>query len=659
MTRSAGASAPFLLLFLALALAYPGAGSVSGAAPPPQEGPTVAPFEDYRTSVGRFDGGVLRVTLDAVEVGWKPWGEEGPTVPVNAFAADGAAPRVPGPLIRVAAGTPVRVTLRSSLRLPLVVRGLRSRRGGAPGPAPIWAPFLGDSVAVAPGGTAEVEFTPAVPGTYFYYGRVLRGSDEVVPAPLFSGDREDGPFVGVLIVDPPNGPPPPGERIFLMTQWMDREIRDSWDPSLRMMINGRSWPNTERHRYTEGDSVRWRVLNATGIEHPMHLHGFFFRVDARGDQWGERALAPADRPMAVTETVRPGGTVRLTWVPEEPGNWIFHCHLMRHMSGVQGPPSGAGDGGHETSVHPDDPMAGLVVGITIDAAEDGEARPSAPRRRLRLYTGARPGVFGGAPAYGFVLQKGASPPAADSVEIPGSPIVLVRGEPTEIVVHNRLDFPLGVHWHGLELESWADGVPNWSGTPGAVRPPIAPGDSFVVRMTPPRAGSFMYHVHSEPGHQLSQGLYGPFLVVEPGDSWDPETDRVFVLGSLGAVTNAPAAVNGELQPGPMELRAGTSYRFRFMHISPDDEKRVELIRGGESVTWRAVAKDGAELPPSQVRTVPADLEIRVGETFDFLWTPEKAGDLTLRVHTKFDVGPPAFRFGGPPPHTLSVPVRVH
>jgi manganese oxidase len=106
------------------------------------------------------------------------------------------------------------------------------------------------------------------------------------------------------------------------------------------------------------------------------------------------------------------------------------------------------------------------------------------------------------------------------VRFPGSPIVLTRGEPTEIVVLNRADVPLGVHWHGLELESWADGVPGWSGMPGRVSPAIQPGDSFAVRMTPPRAGTFMYHVHSEPGHQLAQGLYGPFLVLEPGERRD-------------------------------------------------------------------------------------------------------------------------------------------
>jgi manganese oxidase len=257
-----------------------------------------------------------------------------------------------------------------------------------------------------------------------------------------------------------------------------------------------------------------------------------------------------------------------------------------------------------------------------------------------------------------VLQEGATPPAADSVRFPGSPIVLTRGEPTEITVLNHADVPLGVHWHGLELESWADGVPGWSGMPGRVSPAVQPGDSFVVRMTPPRAGTFMYHVHSEPGHQLAQGLYGPFLVLEPGQPWDPEADRVFLLGSLGTGEDPPAAVNGRLEPEPIELRAGEAYRLRFMHISPDDDKQVELLSRDEPVTWRFIAKDGADLPPHQVRMQPADLRIHVGETYDFRWVPERAGEYVLRITTTFDRGLLAFPRDAPPPHVAEIPVRV-
>src|SRR5690606_36991912 len=157
--------------------------------------------------------------------------------------------------------------------------------------------------------------------------------------------------------------------------------------------------------------------------------------------------------------------------------------------------------------------------------------------------GRRPGVFGDDAGYGFVLQQGDTPPAADSVAFPGSLIVLTRGEPTTIAVHNNADVPLGVHWQHLEPERWADGVPRWSGRPDATRPAIPPGSTFTVRMTPPRAGTFMYHAHGEPGHQLAQGLYGPFLVLEPGEAWDRETDRLFLLGSLGTGTDAPPAIN--------------------------------------------------------------------------------------------------------------------
>jgi len=40
----------------------------------------------------------------------------------------------------------------------------------------------------------------------------------------------------------------------------------------------------------------------------------------------------------------------------------------------------------------------------------------------------------------------------------GPPIVVTRGEPTEITVVNHLDAPTTIHWHGLELDAYYDGV---------------------------------------------------------------------------------------------------------------------------------------------------------------------------------------------------------
>ena len=631
------------------------------AAPARHAHPPAAGFEDYTAPVGRMEGGVLRVRLEAGTAVWRPWGENGPALLAYVFAADGGAPRVPAPLIRVRAGTPVHATVRNGFAHPLVVRGLHDHlpsppQGRRPGVPP------GDSVVLAPGATTELRFTPTVPGTFVFAGS-LRGPVQAPEGVLHSAAGAERSFVGVMVVDPADSPPPAGERVFLITHWMDPGRPASYLPATRFFINGRSWPHTERLHAAEGDTVRWRVVNFSGRPHPMHLHGFYFHVDARGDLVEERVFPPEQRRMVVTEVLAPAQSMRVSWVADEPGNWVFHCHLMRHMSRmVQHAPLTSAPDAHDAHPHASAPdgerMGGLVLGITVHPDPARAARAEPPRRRLDLHVTRRPGVFGAAPGYGFVVQEGARPPAADSLRFPGSLIELRRGEPAEIVVHNRADVALGVHWHGLELESRGDGVPGWSGAPGATVSAIPPGDSLAVRITPRRAGTFMYHVHSEPGHQLAQGLYGPFLVTEPDRPRDPASDLYFLLGSLGDGDDPLPAINGRAQPEPVELRAGRAYRLRFMHISPDDEKHVSLLADGEPVEWRWIAKDGGDMPPAQQRDAPARLRIDVGETYDFLWTPRAAGEFTLRVETKFDAGAPLFPRPAPPPHTAEVRIRV-
>jgi len=52
----------------------------------------------------------------------------------------------------------------------------------------------------------------------------------------------------------------------------------------------------------------------------------------------------------------------------------------------------------------------------------------------------------------------------------------------EIEVVNKLKEPTAIHWHGIELESYYDGVPGWTGSGNQITPVIAPGNSFVARM---------------------------------------------------------------------------------------------------------------------------------------------------------------------------------
>ena len=70
----------------------------------------------------------------------------------------------------------------------------------------------------------------------------------------------------------------------------------------------------------------------------------------------------------------------------------------------------------------------------------------------------------------------------------------------------------------MELESYYDGVHGWSGIGPRQTPMIEAGGRFVVRFTPPRAGTFIYHTHLHDHRQLSSGLYGAMIVTEPGET---------------------------------------------------------------------------------------------------------------------------------------------
>ncbi len=144
----------------------------------------------------------------------------------------------------------------------------------------------------------------------------------------------------------------------------------------------------------------------------------------------------------------------------------------------------------------------------------------------------------------------------------GPPIILTRGEIAEIEVMNMTSKPTVIHWHGIEIESYYDGVAGRTGSAQQTSPAVAPGASFVARMTPLRTGTFIYHTHGHDEKQLLNGLYGPPIVLEPGQKYDPEHDRTFVF-SMGkyAPFGFLLLINGHPQPDPIDLNSGTRYRL--------------------------------------------------------------------------------------------------
>src|SRR5690242_17629834 len=231
--------------------------------------PTVPPIteriapNDNRHSAGTLKNGVLTVALEARTGAWQPEGENSRALDVAAFAEAGKALSTPGPFIRVPEGTEIRATIRNRLDKPLFVSGFGKGH-------------MSDSVIVPVNARVPVTFKATTPGTWYYVAR--RGGD-----PVFSRPAEDMQLNGVIVVDPAGAPSHPDERVFGISWWCAVNPASSSGLSrCTMAINGLSWPHTERLEYTQGDSVRWRVVNFTELDHPMHLHGFFFRTDSKG-----------------------------------------------------------------------------------------------------------------------------------------------------------------------------------------------------------------------------------------------------------------------------------------------------------------------------------------------------------------------------------------
>ena len=413
----------------------------------------------------------------------------------------------------------------------------------------------------------------------------------------------------------------------MLDQYADSTRPPPYEDYLRRAINGRSWPDTERFTYAVGDTVRWRWLNASFEVHPMHLHGFHYSVVATGDGRTETVRPEGRRPLVVTELMPPGGTFRMEWTPTRAGNWIFHCHILDHIvPAVERDEAARAADEHDVEQHALDAMAGLVVGVTVTDGRPETEEP--PDHEIRLLAQESAEVAGRR-SRGFVLQQGAEPPA-DSVAVPGPPLLLTRGEATAITVVNRLSEMTTVHWHGLELESVYDGVAGWSRTGQRIAPLVMPGDSFTVRIRPPRSGTYIYHSHMDETDQLAQGLHGPLLVLDPGDVFDPQSDRPIVIGGQPE-GGYPVTINGSVEPPPMTFEVGKPYRLRFVQITRGVTVDIALAYGTELLRWRAVAKDGADLPPGMQQMSDARLRTNTGETFDFIWVPAVAGDASLSV----------------------------
>lgn len=604
--------------------------SVVAFSSPPRTAPRAVPNANTNPA-GSLANGVLTLRLDARRAVWYPNGDSLPGREVFALAEASGPAVVPGPLVRVPAGTTVELTIRNALERDTIVFHVPP---GASGKA---AATAEDSVVIAPGDRGVLRFVASTPGNYLYRART---NDRLARALQIGGL-----MAGAVVVDSA-GSQPPRDRVMVLLASTDSVINGvPAGDSIIFSINGRSWPSTEKLAATVGDTLHWRVINANNDFHPMHLHGFYYRVDQfTGPPLGSQQPVAPDG-MVVTQRLTPFSAMSMTWVPERAGNWLFHCHFQIHVARRPALSDGSTEDAHAN--HAMTGMTGLVMGIIVKPRTGtpvAVARPPAAARRLRIVAVQDSAFPDSARSMRFLVEEPATRrPAASAGPGFSPPIVLQRGRPVSIMVVNHLNEPTAVHWHGMELDSYYDGVAGFGGIDRRISPIIAPRDSFEARFTPPRAGTFIYHTHANEPTQHRAGLLGALLVVDSALGTPRDDHTIFIKTARAGLQAVPLFdINGQTNPDTIVLHAGQPARLRLISLAllnPNVAVQVTarqdsvgvLTMDSLLVQWRPLAKDGADLPEASRAPRRARQTIAMGETYDFELTPERTGMLRIEV----------------------------
>ncbi|MGB3343535.1 MAG: multicopper oxidase domain-containing protein [Aequorivita sp.] len=105
--------------------------------------------------------------------------------------------------------------------------------------------------------------------------------------------------------------------------------------------------------------------------------------------------------------------------------------------------------------------------------------------------------------------------------IPGPTLEFTEGEYAIIYVKNEMKVETSIHWHGLLLPNFFDGVPYLT------TPPIKPGTTFKYEFPIRQNGTYWYHSHTM--FQEQSGVFGSILIHPKEKTMDYDHDLVLML----------------------------------------------------------------------------------------------------------------------------------
>ena len=287
--------------------------------------------------------------------------------------------------------------------------------------------------------------------------------------------------------------------------------------------------------------------------------------------------------------------------------------------------------------------AGLLspTGTLAQAPAEAPKPPAAPQ----------PGTLTAAPVKARLRP---TPPAdtefwAFDGATPAPPLRIKQGETLNLKLENRTTAPLGLHFYGLRGEATRDGVGGFS------QPPVAPGETGEIRLTPPDSGTLLYRplVLGGSSEPCGRGL-GGLLVVEEKEpptvdldlpvlvtDWllgDDQAIQPFVLqGQAGASVGRLGSwvtVNRRSPPAPITARPGARVRLRLANACNARIMRLRFEGGQPTV----IAVDSQ--PTESFAPVRSQLPFAPGTRYDVV--------IDLPVETGASVNVTALIGGGLP-----------
>lgn len=190
----------------------------------------------------------------------------------------------------------------------------------------IQTPAETDEVMLVPGERVDILVGPFQEGEHFPIESLAYNRMTMVK----SGRKQFG-AVTVLAAQPSIFVSPTLMRSIEPLAYQDavinRRITFSVGASLKngidFLVNGKTHASDKPVR--SGELQIWEIANTSLMDHPFHLHGYFFQVLEMNGK------APDFISWKDTINLPPRGTVKIAWMPDDrTGSWMYHCHILEH-----------------------------------------------------------------------------------------------------------------------------------------------------------------------------------------------------------------------------------------------------------------------------------------------------------------------------------------